>query len=175
MSLDLLKMKAKLNTDTYYLLSGPKIIELVLFASVCYFTIATETRFSEGSLDVTALKISEKYKRLNKDDTITKCKVKISPLRSYISKRSSWQESTCHQTTIFSHTFSTPSTKTTNVSWIKLYNFHNLEIIVVDFGKRNKPRNQRNILSSARRNEQVRRTHIWQHIGQEKESRNEVM
>ena len=76
MSLDLLKMNAKLNTDTYYLLSGPKIIELVLFASVCYFTIATETRFSEGSLDVTALKISEKYKRLNKDDTIAKCKVK---------------------------------------------------------------------------------------------------
>jgi len=58
MSLDLMKMKIKLNTDTYYLLSAPKIIELVLFASVCYFTIATETRFSDGNLDVTTLKIN---------------------------------------------------------------------------------------------------------------------
>jgi hypothetical protein len=82
MSLDLVKIKTKLNTDTFYLLSGPKIIELILFAAVCYFTIATETRFSEGSLDVTALKISEKYKRLNKDDTITRCKVLPSPRRS---------------------------------------------------------------------------------------------
>ncbi len=67
MSLDMVKMKVKLNSDTFYLLSAPKIIELVLFASVCYFTIATETRFSEGNLDVTALKISEKYKKLHKD------------------------------------------------------------------------------------------------------------
>lgn len=84
MSLDLIKIKTKLNTDTYYLLSGPKIIELILFASVCYFTIATETRFSEGSLDVTSLKISEKYKRLNKDDTIARCKVPPTLSRSYI-------------------------------------------------------------------------------------------
>lgn len=86
MSLDLIKIKNKLNTDTYYLLSGPKIIELILFASVCYFTIATETRFSEGSLDVTSLKISEKYKRLNKDDTIGRCKVLSILYRFYISK-----------------------------------------------------------------------------------------
>ena len=46
MSLDLLKMRAKSNADSFYLLSAPKIIELVLFAAVCYFTIATETRFS---------------------------------------------------------------------------------------------------------------------------------
>jgi hypothetical protein len=84
MSLDLVKMKVKLNTDTYYLLSGPKIIELVLFAAVCYFTIATETRFGEGSLEVSALKISEKYKRLNKDETIARCKVVPSPRRCCI-------------------------------------------------------------------------------------------
>lgn len=58
MSLDLLRMKSKLNTDTYYLLSAPKIVELVLFAAVCYFTIATERRFSAGNLDVGSLKIS---------------------------------------------------------------------------------------------------------------------
>lgn len=46
MSLDLVKMRAKTNTDSFYLLSAPKIAELVLFAAVCYFTIATETRFS---------------------------------------------------------------------------------------------------------------------------------
>lgn len=58
MSLDLLPMKTKINTDPYYLLSSPKIVELVLLASICYFTIATETRFNDGNLDVGSLKIN---------------------------------------------------------------------------------------------------------------------
>jgi hypothetical protein len=82
--MDFKKMKMKLNTDMYFLLSSPKIIELILMASVCYFTIATETRFSEGSLDVTILKINEKYKKLHKDEKIKKCKVKWQICRSHI-------------------------------------------------------------------------------------------
>ena len=81
MSLDLVRIKAKVNCDTYYLLSVPKIIEIVLTAAVCYFTIATETRFSEGNLDLTVLKISEKYNKLHKDTQMSKCKVAQSPLR----------------------------------------------------------------------------------------------
>lgn len=68
-------MKLSLNTDTYYLLSSQKILELVLFCSVCYFTIATETRFSEFDEDLDSLKIIEKYKKLHKDETISKCKL----------------------------------------------------------------------------------------------------
>lgn len=40
MSLTVRKMKQKLNNDTFYLLSGPKIVEMILHASVCYFTIS---------------------------------------------------------------------------------------------------------------------------------------
>lgn len=58
MSLDLLTMKAKINTDPFYLLSSAKIVQLVLLASICYFTIATETRFNDGNLDVGSLKIN---------------------------------------------------------------------------------------------------------------------
>lgn len=78
MSLELLRMRARTNSDTFYLLSAPKISELVLMAAVCYFTIATETRFSEGNLDVSTLKISEKYQRLHRDQAIAKCKVLLS-------------------------------------------------------------------------------------------------
>ena len=41
MTLKAKQMKFNLNTDTYYLLSSQKILELVLYSSVCYFTIAT--------------------------------------------------------------------------------------------------------------------------------------
>ena len=58
MSLDFLKVKTKTNIDLCYLLSEPKIIELMLLSSVCYFMIATEKRFSQGDLDVSKLKIS---------------------------------------------------------------------------------------------------------------------
>jgi len=46
MPIELIKMKAKVNSDKYYLLSAPKIIELILLASVAYFMMATEMRFS---------------------------------------------------------------------------------------------------------------------------------
>ena len=68
-------MKLSMNTDTYYLLSYQKILELVLYSSACYFTIATETRFSEFDEDLDSLKIIEKYKKLHKDETILKCKL----------------------------------------------------------------------------------------------------
>lgn len=58
MSMDLMKLKLKINTDLYFLLSCPKIIELVLLASVTYFMIATETRFRRGTLDVSKMKIT---------------------------------------------------------------------------------------------------------------------
>ena len=41
MSIELMKVDAKANTDFYYLLSPPKIIDLLLLGSVCYFLIAT--------------------------------------------------------------------------------------------------------------------------------------
>ena len=41
MSIELIKMKTKVNSDTYYLLSVHKIIELILLASAAYFMIAT--------------------------------------------------------------------------------------------------------------------------------------
>ncbi len=75
MNLSTRRMQNKLNVDQYYLISSPKIVELVLFASVCYFTIATETRFKEIESDINSLKITEKYQRLNKDEIIFKCKV----------------------------------------------------------------------------------------------------
>ncbi len=53
-----MKLKLKINTDLYFLLSCPKIIELVLLASVTYFMIATETRFRRGTLDVSKMKIT---------------------------------------------------------------------------------------------------------------------
>jgi hypothetical protein len=68
-------MKVKINTDACFLLSSPKIIEIILIAAVCYFTIATETRFNQGNLDVSSLKINEKYLKLSKDENISRCKV----------------------------------------------------------------------------------------------------
>lgn len=51
MSVEMVKLKAKVNFDFCYLLSPPKITELMLLASVCYFIMATERRFSEGHLE----------------------------------------------------------------------------------------------------------------------------
>jgi hypothetical protein len=75
MSLDLVKLASPINCDFYYLLSAPKIIELLLLASVCYFMMATERRFREGTLDLAGMKITEKYTQLGKDSALVESKV----------------------------------------------------------------------------------------------------
>lgn len=52
MSLKIKKVKFDINTDTYFLLSSQCIVQMALYCSVCYFTIATETRFNEFELDL---------------------------------------------------------------------------------------------------------------------------
>ena len=71
------KVNSVPKTDRYYLLSCEKLMELVLFSSVSYFTFATETRFNEMEEDIDCLGIMTKYEKLHHDSEIKKCKVTI--------------------------------------------------------------------------------------------------
>lgn len=84
MSLELMKVTYRLNTEFYYLLSSPKIIELLLMAAVCYFMMATERRFKEGSLDLEKMKITDKYSKLGRDSPLLESKVPLQGIRSSI-------------------------------------------------------------------------------------------
>lgn len=75
MSLDLIRVSFRVNVDLYYLLSSPKLVELVLLASVCYFLIATEKRFKQGNLDMSKMKIAERYNCLGSDTPLGESKV----------------------------------------------------------------------------------------------------
>ena len=59
-----MKLATKTNTDHCYLISSPSITELLLMASIRYFLIATEKRFSQGNLDINKMKINEQYEKL---------------------------------------------------------------------------------------------------------------
>jgi hypothetical protein len=69
MTLNFKQIKYMPNVDPFYLLSNPKITELAFYATVSYFTMATETRFSQIDLVNirTNMKIDQKYKKLNHD------------------------------------------------------------------------------------------------------------
>ena len=69
------KMSSLQKTDKYCLLSTETLKELVLYASVCYFTLATETRFHELDEDLETMKINDKYWKLHHDQEIRKCKI----------------------------------------------------------------------------------------------------
>ena len=58
MTLDLIKMKSKVNCDLCFVLSPHKITELLVLGSACYFLMATEKRFQTGTLEVDKMKIS---------------------------------------------------------------------------------------------------------------------
>ena len=75
MTLQPLKMQYVPNLDTFYLLSNNRILELVLYTSVAYFTVATEIRFKELEDDSKCLNPSEKYLRMNDNPKILKCKI----------------------------------------------------------------------------------------------------
>lgn len=65
------------NNDPFFLLSCPKLTEMAFFVGMIYFMIATEIRFSQVDLNVSKLKIDEKYKKLSRDERMIKCKVGI--------------------------------------------------------------------------------------------------
>lgn len=75
MTLQPIKMQYIPNLDTFYLLSNNKILELILYTSVAYFTLATEIRFKELEDDCKWLSPSEKYIKMNDNPKILKCKI----------------------------------------------------------------------------------------------------
>lgn len=75
MSLDLIRLSFRVNVDLYYLLSSPKVVELVLLGSVSYFLIATEKRFKQGNLDMSKMKIADRYNCLSSDTPLAESKV----------------------------------------------------------------------------------------------------
>ena len=50
---------------------------MAFFVGMIYFMIATEIRLSQVDLNVSKLKIDEKYKKLSRDERMIKCKVGI--------------------------------------------------------------------------------------------------
>jgi hypothetical protein len=64
--------------DPLRLLSSYSLKQMAFCAAVAYFTIATETRFSEPDLsDIRgSMRIDEKFKKLNHDERLLKCKVR---------------------------------------------------------------------------------------------------
>ena len=58
MGLEMKKMTLNLRFDKYFLLSEERLLEMILYVSVCYFTLGTETRFDELDDDIENLKIS---------------------------------------------------------------------------------------------------------------------
>jgi hypothetical protein len=71
--------------DPLRLLSTHYLKQLAFHAAVAYFTMATETRFSQTDLsDMRGnMKIDQKYKKLNHDERLLKCKVPLVLSRSF--------------------------------------------------------------------------------------------
>ncbi len=77
MSLDFKQIAYTPHPDPLRLLSSHHLRQLAFHSALCYFTIATETRFGESDLSEmrSNMKINEKYKKLNYDWRLLKCKV----------------------------------------------------------------------------------------------------
>lgn len=45
-------MSLNLRSDNFYLLSEEKLLEMIMYVSVCYFTLGTETRFDDLEEDI---------------------------------------------------------------------------------------------------------------------------
>ena len=63
--------------DPLRLLSSHYLKSLAFHSAIAYFTIATESRFSEADLSEMrgSMKIDQKYQKLNHDERLLKCKV----------------------------------------------------------------------------------------------------
>ena len=63
--------------DPLRLLSTHYLKQLAFYSAVAYFTMATETRFSQSDLSEMrgSMKIDQKYQKLNHDERLLKCKV----------------------------------------------------------------------------------------------------
>ena len=88
MSLVFKSMAYSPHPDPLRLLSTHYLRQLAFYSAVAYFTMATETRFSQSDLSEirSSMKIDQKYKKLNHDERLLKCKVLLLPHRSCTSR-----------------------------------------------------------------------------------------